>query len=43
MRDYTPAEMAVRQKVFSTIVNIFKRHGAVTIETPVMELKVRPD
>jgi histidyl-tRNA synthetase len=40
MRDYTPPEMAVREKVFSTIVGIFKRHGAVTIETPVMELKV---
>eukprot|EP00047_Mylnosiga_fluctuans_P020289 m.90512 g.90512 ORF g.90512 m.90512 type:complete len:574 (-) comp8466_c1_seq2:3256-4977(-) len=39
MRDYGPAEMAVRQKVFSTIVGVFKRHGAVTLETPVMELK----
>ncbi len=41
MRDYTPADMAIRQKLFATIINIFKRHGAVTIETPVMELKVR--
>lgn len=31
--------MAVREKVFSTIVKIFKRHGADTIDTPVFELK----
>jgi len=41
MRDYHPAEMAVREHVFSTVIRVFKRHGAVTINTPVMELKVR--
>ncbi|KAI8379763.1 histidyl-tRNA synthetase [Radiomyces spectabilis] len=30
--------MAVREKMFSTIASIFKRHGAVTIDTPVFEL-----
>lgn len=31
--------MSVRQMVFERIVEVFKRHGAVTIDTPVMELK----
>ena len=31
--------MANREKVFDTIVGCFKRHGAVTISTPVFELK----
>ncbi|ORX51935.1 histidyl-tRNA synthetase [Hesseltinella vesiculosa] len=30
--------MAVRQHIFDTITQIFRRHGAVTIDTPVMEL-----
>jgi len=32
--------MAIREKVFSTITKVFKKHGAVTIDTPVFELKV---
>src|ERR1700712_4608725 len=31
--------MAIREKVFSTITSVFKKHGAVTIDTPVFELK----
>ena len=38
-RDYKPAQMAVREKVFTRIINTFKRHGAETIDTPVFELK----
>merc|ERR1712212_962600 len=38
-RDYQPAQMAVREKVFNKIVETFKRHGAETIDTPVFELK----
>eukprot|EP00088_Acartia_fossae_P037189 TRINITY_DN3835_c0_g1_i10.p1 TRINITY_DN3835_c0_g1~~TRINITY_DN3835_c0_g1_i10.p1 ORF type:complete len:530 (+),score=145.81 TRINITY_DN3835_c0_g1_i10:66-1655(+) len=38
-RDYEPAQMAIREKVFQKITNIFKLHGAETIETPVFELK----
>ena len=38
-RDYQPAQMSVREKVFSRIINTFKRHGAETIDTPVFELK----
>ena len=40
MRDYGADKMAVRQLVFDRIISVFKRHGAVTIDTPVMELKV---
>jgi histidyl-tRNA synthetase len=39
MTDYEPHQMAIRQAVFQKIVDVFKRHGAVTIDTPVMELK----
>ena len=38
-RDYQPAQMAVREKVFTRIIDTFKRHGAETIDTPVFELK----
>jgi histidyl-tRNA synthetase len=31
--------MAVREKVMNIVVETFKRHGAVTIDTPVFELK----
>ena len=39
-RDYDPFEMAIRDEVFEVIKSTFKRHGAVTISTPVFELKV---
>jgi len=38
-RDYDPFQMAIREKVFKEIGDCFKRHGAVTIETPIFELK----
>lgn len=38
-KDFLPAEMAVRQKAFATIEAVFRRHGAVTIDTPVFELR----
>merc|ERR1712212_409465 len=38
-RDYQPAQMAIREKVFNKIVSIFKIHGAENIDTPVFELK----
>lgn len=38
-KDYGPIEMAIREKVFETITRVFKLHGAVTIDTPVFELK----
>lgn len=39
MRDYGPDAMGVRMWVFDRIIAVFQRHGAVTIDTPVMELK----
>ena len=39
-RDYDPFQMAIREEVFEVIKGTFKRHGAVTISTPVFELKV---
>ncbi|KAJ2777820.1 Cytoplasmic and mitochondrial histidine tRNA synthetase [Coemansia javaensis] len=38
-KDYTAREMAVRSEIFGKIVGVFERHGAVTIDTPVFELK----
>ncbi|KAM4747339.1 histidine--tRNA ligase, cytoplasmic-like [Rhinophrynus dorsalis] len=37
--DVHPKQMAIRERVFSTVVNCFKRHGAESIDTPVFELK----
>ncbi|KAI9354677.1 histidyl-tRNA synthetase [Pilaira anomala] len=31
--------MAVRNSLFSTITNVFQQHGAVTIDTPVFEMR----
>ena len=38
-RDFHPDQMAIREKVLEKIINVFKCHGAVTIDTPVFELK----
>ncbi|OBZ91453.1 Histidine--tRNA ligase, mitochondrial, partial [Choanephora cucurbitarum] len=38
-KDYNDKDMAIREKVFHTITRVFKKHGAVTIDTPVFELK----
>ncbi|KAF7634831.1 hypothetical protein Mgra_00005724 [Meloidogyne graminicola] len=38
-QDFGPEQMAVREKVISIITETFKRHGAVTIDTPVFELR----
>ncbi|KAI8920828.1 hypothetical protein DFJ77DRAFT_482407 [Powellomyces hirtus] len=38
-KDYDEKDMAVREQIFSKITSIFKRHGAITIDTPVFELK----
>ncbi|KAJ3032807.1 Cytoplasmic and mitochondrial histidine tRNA synthetase [Rhizophlyctis rosea] len=37
--DYGAEDMAIREKIFSTVTRIFKKHGAITIDTPVFELK----
>ncbi|KAJ2847284.1 Cytoplasmic and mitochondrial histidine tRNA synthetase [Coemansia brasiliensis] len=38
-RDYTAKEMSVRSQIFKKITGVFERHGGVTIDTPVFELK----
>lgn len=38
-RDFMPYQMAIRNKAFKIITSIFKKHGAVEIDTPVFELK----
>lgn len=32
-KDWDGADMVIREKIFSTITEVFKRHGAVTIDT----------
>lgn len=38
-KDWSGADMVLRDRIFNTISTVFKRHGAVTIDTPVFELK----
>ncbi|EME38290.1 hypothetical protein DOTSEDRAFT_29354 [Dothistroma septosporum NZE10] len=38
-KDWDGKDMVIREKIFNTITEVFKRHGAVTIDTPVFELK----
>lgn len=32
-KDWDGRDMVIRDKIFSTITEVFKRHGAVTIDT----------
>ncbi len=38
-RDYYPDQMSIRRRVIDSIAKIFKKHGAVELDTPVFELK----
>ena len=38
-RDMLPSQMAIRERAFNIIKSVFKKHGAVEIDTPVFELK----
>jgi hypothetical protein len=38
-RDWSGPDMVLREKIFKTITDVFKRHGGITIDTPVFELK----
>ncbi|KAJ1327623.1 histidyl-tRNA synthetase [Microdochium nivale] len=38
-KDWEGKDMVIRDRIFNTITQVFKRHGAVTIDTPVFELK----
>jgi histidyl-tRNA synthetase len=37
-RDFLPEQMRIREQAFAAIRRVFKRHGAVEIDTPVFEL-----
>lgn len=39
MKDFTPAEISIREAILDKIKAIFKTHGAVLIDTPIVELK----
>ncbi|KAL8550557.1 hypothetical protein ACS0TY_009110 [Phlomoides rotata] len=38
-RDFAKEQMAVREKAFAIIVEVFKRHGAMSLDTPAFELR----
>lgn len=38
-RDFLPEQMEIRSRVMNTIRSVFRRHGAVEIDTPVFEEK----
>ncbi|KAF9741015.1 hypothetical protein PMIN06_006620 [Paraphaeosphaeria minitans] len=38
-RDWSGTDVVLREQIFTTISTVFKRHGGVTIDTPVFELK----
>ncbi|KPM40671.1 Histidine--tRNA ligase, mitochondrial [Neonectria ditissima] len=38
-KDWEGKDMVIRDKIFTTITEVFKRHGGVTIDTPVFELR----
>lgn len=38
-KDWSDKDMTVRTAIFDTITKVFKRHGGVTIDTPVFELR----
>ncbi|KAF5728060.1 histidine--tRNA ligase [Tripterygium wilfordii] len=38
-RDFSKEQMVIREKAFSIITDVFKRHGAVALDTPVFELR----
>lgn len=38
-KDWSDKDMTIRSAIFETITKVFKRHGGVTIDTPVFELR----
>ncbi|KDP45604.1 hypothetical protein JCGZ_17211 [Jatropha curcas] len=38
-RDFAKEQMAIREKAFSIITDVFKRHGATALDTPAFELR----
>lgn len=38
-KDWADKDMVLREEIFGTLSKVFKRHGGVTIDTPVFELR----
>ncbi len=38
-RDFSPQQLMIRKHAFEMITAVFERHGAVSIDTPVFELR----
>lgn len=38
-KDWADKDMVLREAIFGSLLSLFKRHGAVTIDTPVFELR----
>lgn len=38
-KDWAEKDMVIREAIFGTLSNLFKKHGGVTIDTPVFELR----
>lgn len=38
-KDWADKDMVLREEIFDTVSKVFKRHGGVTIDTPVFELR----
>ncbi|KAK9270715.1 hypothetical protein L1049_026298 [Liquidambar formosana] len=38
-RDFAKEQMAIRERAFAIIVDVFKRHGAMALDTPAFELR----
>lgn len=38
-KDWADTDMVIREGIFSSLSSLFKRHGGVTIDTPVFELR----
>lgn len=38
-KDWSETDMVIREAIFTTLSNLFKRHGGQTIDTPVFELR----
>ncbi|CAI4053759.1 histidine--tRNA ligase SKDI_16G2980 [Saccharomyces kudriavzevii IFO 1802] len=38
-KDWADTDMIIREAIFSTLSSLFKKHGGVTIDTPVFELR----
>lgn len=38
-RDFANEQMVIRERAFSIIADVFKRHGATSLDTPAFELR----